>query len=758
MNEMSQIQLPLPPGVEAIQIAAPRLVPGDRIDRLGVIYEFLEKAEGRKKFRRIDTGAEAWIDNTDLLQQMVSREIKMAIPSWVPEHRHKAWQREFHTLAEHEKRRAKMRFAYVEAFLENRKRGYPVKVGTVRHAVHLERLRDPANVRAGETCPCLAAIYEWVKIIEQESGPSGIRRLCFAERDRGVRGAQIAEEMAPIIMEAIRALWFTAQRLKVRVIFDRVIATAAKQGIPAGRHPCRQTIRRILKALPPYAAMSARKGARAADDKYRSKGQMAATAMPGQVYEVDAHKMDFVGVDDRWWLPLGRLWVTVVIDRCTRMIVGVHFHVEPPSSITIAAALRNAFAPKLYMLKRWPGIGRPWVAWGLPALVVLDNGLENHAIFLTEGFEELGVDWIFAPARTPEFKAHIERWFGTFTRDLSQRLPGWTGANPKEKGDYDSMGTACLTLSQVDELIHRWITVYNIDWHEGLRDIPERLYLELTADLEVTPIEDMGMLDVLLGDYVIRTPSAKGIFLLGLRFGDTAGNNALEMIRTRAGAEGLTQVRVRYDRSDLSHIHVQDPVTKEYFWLASLDPAYTTGLTLAQHRIIRRHAVERCRGYVTVAELCTARDDLQRRIEEMTGHEPMSERKFATMFNGIGSKGSWADFYRLAEAEYAATKRDERGLTVVEMMDDEEAGTSACPADTRTHPPTPTPAPPANAFEPAKPGPVGPGFAARAESLGMDFDGVVADADEKQPEAADEAPVAAVEDDLDARMAALGME
>ena len=213
-----------------------------------------------------------------------------------------------------------------------------------------------------------------MKIIKQESGPSGIRRLCFAERERGVRGAQIAEEMAPIIMESIRALWFTAQRLKVRVIFDRVIATAAKQGIPAGRHPCRQTIRRILKALPPYAAMSARKGARAADDKYRSKGQMAATAMPGQVYEVDAHKMDFVGVDDRWWLPLGRLWVTVVIDRCTRMIVGVHFHVEPPSSITIAAALRNAFAPKLYMLKRWPGIGRPWVAWGLPALVVLDNG------------------------------------------------------------------------------------------------------------------------------------------------------------------------------------------------------------------------------------------------------------------------------------------------------------------------------------------------------------------------------------------------
>ena len=580
MNEMSQIPLPLPPGAEAIQIMAPRLVPGDRIDRLGVIYEFLEKAEGRKKFKRIDTGAEVWIENTDLLEQMVSREIKLAIPSWVPEQRHKAWLREFHTLAEHEKRRAKMRFAYVEAFLENRKLGYPMKVDAVRRAVHAKRLRDPANVRAGETCPSLAAIYTWVTIIEQDSGPSGIRRLCFAERERGVRGAQVADEMAPIIMDAIRALWFTAQRLRVRVVFDRVIATAAKQGIPPELHPCRRTIRRILKALPPYAATRARLGARAADDKYRSKGQMAATAMPGQVYEVDAHQMDFVGVDDRWWLPLGRMWVTAVIDRCTRLIVGFHFHVEPPSSITIAAALRNAFAPKLYMLKRWPGIGRPWVAWGLPELVVLDNGLENHATFLTEGLEELGVNWIFAPVRTPEFKAHIERWFLTFTGDFTQRLPGWTGANPKERGDYDSMGTAFLTLVQVDELLHRWVTCYNLDWHEGLRDIPERLWLQETAHLEVTPIEDMGMLDVLLGDYVMRTPSAKGIFLLGLRFGDTPGNHALEMIRTRAGAEGLGKVRVRFDRSDLSHIHVQDPVTKEYFWLASLDPAYTTGQLL----------------------------------------------------------------------------------------------------------------------------------------------------------------------------------
>lgn len=152
------------------------------------------------------------------------------------------------------------------------------------------------------------------------------------------------------------------------------------------------------------------------------------------------------------------------------------------------------------------------------------------------------------------------------------------------------------------------------------------------------------------------------------------------------------------------------------------------------------------------------RDDLQRRIEEMTGHEPMSERKFATMFNGIGSKGSWADIHRLAEAEYGASARDDRGLSVVEMMDAEEADAPADMADIGTPPPPSAPAAPAIVAAPATPGAVAPGFAARAESLGLEFDGVTVDAEEQPLETVDDAPVTAVEDDLEARMAALGME
>lgn len=741
---------------DPIAITPPRLAIGDRIERSGVTYEFTGKAtnakgERGKSFVRLDTRATVWIGNAELLELMVSREVTMAIPSWLPQQRHAVWRQDFHSRPEHEKRLPRMREEYVKAFLENRRLGYPRKVADVQEAVYRKRLADPAVAAAGETMASLAAIYGWMEIEEKAEGPRGIKRFCFAEGASGRRGVQVPAAIKPHVMDAIRELWFTPQRHRVRSIFDRVIASCSKHGVPEEDWVSLRTVRRLLDALPPYAAMRARKGARAADLKHRSVGQMEEAVLPGQVYEVDAHKLDFLGVDSRMRLPLGRLWVTVVIDRCTRMIVGFHLHVEPPSSLTIAAALRNAFAPKLYMRTRWPDV-RTNVAWGLPELLILDNGLENHATFLLEALEELGVAWLFAKPRTPEDKPYIERWFGTLTRDFSSRLPGWVGSNPREKGDYDSVALACLRIEDADELLHRWVANYNVDVHEGVTDVPEAKWLRLVEDLEVAPIEDMGILDVLLGDYALRTPGVRGIFLLGIRFGDLGDNRPLELIRTRAGGAGVTKVRVRFDRNDLSRIWVQDPVSKEYIWVASLDPSYTTGLTLAQHRIIRRHALERCRGYLTVAELCTARDDLQRRIDAMTGAEPMTERRFAQMFNGLGSKGSWADFYRMMEAEYGTGRADDARCTVLDLLESDEDGLVPAPVPA----PIPTLAPPSAPSA----APMTESLAARAGRLGVKVTGVALPVDVAVAPV-DPVPVPAVQAvgaSLAERLAARGMK
>jgi putative transposase len=733
------------PDPSTLAVASPRLRPGDRIERMNVVYEFIRKVEGGKRFVRVDTGSEVTITNLQLVREMEQRVIRLAAPEWLNDPRKKSWSLNFESRSTTEKRLAEMRLAYVTAFDENRSRDYPLKVGEVLDRVYFERSRDDRNVEAGETKPSMAAVYEWLTLWNQKGSPRTIKRLCFAESHRGPRGVQICEDVKPLVQTALRELWYTPERTKIRTVWDRVVTEATAQKVPQGQIPCMRTIRRLIKALPPYAAARARLGTRAADLKSRSVGKMVEAAFPGEVYEVDAHLLNWVAIDPKGW-PIGRLWVTLVIDRCTRCVVGFHVHVEPPCSLTIAAALRNAFAPKLYMMRRWPEIGREWPCWGLPNLVILDNGLENKAVFLTEALDEMGVAWMWAAPRTPEEKPHVERLFLTMDLDLATRIPGWTGSHPREKGDYDSVVNACLTLEQSDMILHRWVMNYNLDWHTGVRGLPEQLWRDGIEDFEVTPIEDIGMLDVLLGDFAERVPTRKGIELLGLRYGDKGEWRPIEHIRTRAGADGLKKVRIRFDRSDLSHIHVQDPVTKEYFALPSLDPDYTEGLTLARHRIIRRHAVERARGYVTTADLCRSRDELQRCIDEMTGREPMTQRRFAAVFNGLGSRGSYADFYRLAQVEYGASREDAR--SIVDLLERDEDR----PLEEEGQVTKQGQAEPEPMKEPML------DLRSRANSLGVDVEGVALPQVAKAEPPATAAARPAQADDLAARMKKLGIE
>ena len=268
----------------------------------------------------------------------------------------------------------------------------------------------------------------------------------------------------------------------------------------------------------------------------------------------------------------------------------------------------------------WPDLTRPWVPWGVPVVVVVDNAFENKAEFLLQAADEIGFTVAWAPPRTPEEKSMIERWWNTLENGFVRRIPGNTGLNPQDLGDYDAAAMACATEDDVEYLMHLYVTtVYNLSFHRGINDIPERLWNEKTAQWEVAPYTNQNALEVLLGHIAWRVPSKKGVELLGLLYNGRGKNDFIEYVRSRAGAAGITKLKVRFDPKNLDWIWVQDPLTGRYEIVESEDPEYTQGLSLARHRAIRAHAVQRANGYVTVQELCLARDNLQRRVEEILG-------------------------------------------------------------------------------------------------------------------------------------------
>ena len=660
-----------------------KLAPGQRVSFGGGTYECTGKTVQAKKLMRVDRPAgDVWVENGKLVLMMVSGELRLAPNASTPACRADLQQKEFSSLPAEVRRRAYMRRDYADALIENARLGYPRTTAETIKSVFRKRVAVAGN--EGEWQPSESRAYKW-RVIWEACGCKGIINLVMAESVRSPKGTRGGVTIQDLLTRAMVEKYQTPQRHMVSTVHDAFVGLCQAAGIPEADIHSERTTRRALGRLSPYAVTRARRGERAADLAFRSAGKLPATALPGEVYEVDAHMLDIIVVDENGFI-LGRLWITTAIDRCTRAIVGFHLHVEPPSSLTIAACLRNAIAPKLYMRSKWPHIEQPWPCWGVPTLLILDNGLENRANFLIEAADEIGFTIHWAEPRTPEYKPHIERWHLTLTMGFERRIPGNTGSDPADRGDYDTAGMACATLEDIDELLHQWIvTVYNQTPHRGINDVPARLWRELTEKFEVAPFDNIERLDVLLGNLAYRTVHPYGIELLGLRYGDLGSNRCLEMLRTRPGAGAMGKVKIRFDPTDLSCIQVQDPETLRYYRVDSLDPEYTTGMTLARHRVIRREAAERTRGYITVNQLCLARDSLQKRIDEIIGDPHQPGRKKAHILNGIGSKGSWGPIYRLSRDEYGVRREQQLERTVVELLEGEYSYVDV--GDTRPPPP-----------------------------------------------------------------------
>jgi putative transposase len=96
------------------------------------------------------------------------------------------------------------------------------------------------------------------------------------------------------------------------------------------------------------------------------------------LYQVDHTKVDVIVVDEYEPRPLGRPWLTLVLDVASRMIAGYYLTFDPPCSTSVALALSHAVLPKESYLQEL-GLEAEWPVSGLPRVVHVDNADEFHA-------------------------------------------------------------------------------------------------------------------------------------------------------------------------------------------------------------------------------------------------------------------------------------------------------------------------------------------------------------------------------------------
>ena len=284
-----------------------------------------------------------------------------------------------------------------------------------------------------------------------------LRALIPATGERGGKGrSRLQPETSVLIDSVIRDQGYKPEQVTIKDLRYLIAAAIEEENRlrPAGEQlamPGESTLQRRIRALDARERFAAQHGQSAARRQFTQVGKTTYPEKPLERVEIDSTPIDLIVVDDQDFLPLGRLTLTNALDGATRYPLGYYLGFEPPSYYTVMECLHHAIWPKPDARERYH-TEHLWQAYGIPSVIVVDNGKEFIGHDLSDACLQLGITLENAPIQTPEFKAAIERHFGT-CNSLFHLLPGTTFSNIFQRGNYASERQACMTLSDLDKTL-----------------------------------------------------------------------------------------------------------------------------------------------------------------------------------------------------------------------------------------------------------------------------------------------------------------
>ncbi|MFC7477923.1 Mu transposase C-terminal domain-containing protein [Dankookia sp. GCM10030260] len=350
-----------------------------------------------------------------------------------------------------------------------------------------------------------------------------------------------------VMERAIDGFYKTRERPRLTALLRQVRHDCRAGGLPP---PSMKALRARVSARQLRDLVRAREGGAVARDRLApATGHLQAEGPLGLV-QVDHTLVDVHVVDDTLRQPIGRPWLTLVLDVHTRCVLGLLLALDPPSSTAVALALTHAVLPKEAWLEA-RALTLAWPMRGLPGTVHLDNAPEFHARALSLGCEQHGIALDYRPPATPRYGGHIERLTGTLM-DRLHALPGTAFSSTAERGDYPAEARAVLTLRELERYIALEVVgPYHNDVHAGLGQPPAAAWAAaLAAGWQPRAPTEPGRFAVDFLPFAERAVGREGLRLFGIHYFDGA---LAALIGTR------TRLRVRYDPRDLSAIFAEMP-------------------------------------------------------------------------------------------------------------------------------------------------------------------------------------------------------
>lgn len=470
-----------------------------------------------------------------------------------------------------------------------------------------------------------ATIYRWIREYETADSVRGLMRK--VRKDFGNK--RLPESAERLMDSLIEQDYLTEQRPGLRTVYiklksevDRANKTRA-QSEPELPLPSFQTFRRRVYAVEERKRKSRRFGSRAARALDPVLDEYPGATYPLAVVQIDHTRLDIELVDNIHRLPIGRPWITLVMDVFSRVVLGFYISFDNPNAFAAGTALTHAILPKeLWLARHEEALGRildllreemgeavmaahsaklTWPCWGKPVKVFADNAREFRGKDIYHALKEHSIGREFRPVLKPQYGGHIERLLGTLLREI-HTLPGTTFSNPRQRGEYDSEAKAAITL----EAFETWLTAYILGvYHRRVHD-----------SLGMTPLDawEAGLLygsddhpptgvpERIMGDgadrlrldflpYFKRTVQRSGIRHDGLIYTN-------DVVRRHVGArhpEHPTRARefqVSYDPRDVSVVYFLDPDLDRYYEVRCRQPNFPS-MSVWELRATKRFARER---------------------------------------------------------------------------------------------------------------------------------------------------------------------
>ena len=481
-------------------------------------------------------------------------------------------------------RRAQARLVYVR-----RLKAVPITADRIKPLID-EIHKDERIWKDGQVfdkAPHFTTVAKWRRAYDDAG--QDIRALCEKGHDKGNSEPRYDSVVEALADDIIETQYLTVERPSIESCLETLrgrVARLNQERLPSEQllRPTYAYLKRKITRLSKYDICVARYGKRLADIRFRAAGTGARAAHPLARASIDHCRLDLVVVDEATGLPLGRPWLTLVIDERTRYILGYYLGFEEPSAVSASRAIRNAIMPKQMLLSKYSGVKNDWDAWGVMDVLVMDNGMEFHGGAIENGVGRFGIIVQFCPRRKPWYKGKIERFFGTLNKNLLASLPGKTFSNVLEKLDYDAAKHSVIGLETLREILLTWVVdIYHQKPHRALSKSPATSWKEEIQSVDRFLPPTSISIETAFSRSLQRRLTHKGIEYDSLLY----NSSDLRALRELYGSEINVEIRVMDD--DLSALLVESPDSREIIRVPALDQTYATGLTRWQHGVCKRY-------------------------------------------------------------------------------------------------------------------------------------------------------------------------